>query len=99
MFHIAIENNKSINFFNENLIDCIISKTIPIYYGCPNIDNYFNINGFIIIDSINDIYKKKIHTYYAKNKYHFIYETLLYACLFGLIALKYYSYDNLSKLQ
>ena len=57
MFHIAIENNKSNNYFTEKLIDCIISKTIPIYYGCPNIGDYFNIKGFIIINSIDDIDK------------------------------------------
>lgn len=55
MFHIAIENNKAPNYFSEKLIDCIVTKTIPIYYGCPNISDYFNINGIIIIDSIDDI--------------------------------------------
>lgn len=57
MFHIAIENNKAINYFTEKLIDCIVSKTIPIYYGCPNIHEYFNIKGFIVIDNINDLSK------------------------------------------
>jgi hypothetical protein len=55
MFHIAIENNKDPNYFTEKLIDCIVSKTIPIYYGCPNIGEYFDIRGFVIIDSIDDI--------------------------------------------
>ena len=55
MFHITIENNKADDYFTEKLIDCFISMTIPIYYGCPNIGDYFNIRGMIIINDINDI--------------------------------------------
>jgi hypothetical protein len=55
MFHIAIENNQAIDYFTEKLIDCFVSKTIPIYYGCPNIGDYFELKGMIIINDINDI--------------------------------------------
>jgi hypothetical protein len=55
MFHITIENNKADDYFTEKLIDCFVSMTIPIYYGCPNIGAYFNIRGMIIINDINDI--------------------------------------------
>lgn len=55
MFHIAIENNKANDYFTEKLIDCFVSKTIPIYYGCPNIGDYFDVKGMIIINDINDI--------------------------------------------
>jgi hypothetical protein len=59
-FSIIIENSRQINYFTEKLIDCIITKTIPIYYGCPNIDKYFNTKGWIILDSDSmvDLYKK-----------------------------------------
>tara|TARA_B100002019_G_C20851951_1_gene395062 strand:- start:59 stop:562 length:504 start_codon:yes stop_codon:yes gene_type:complete len=72
MFHISIENNKSNNYFTEKLIDCIITKTIPIYFGCPNISNYFNIKGLIIINDISDIDKINNLTdryYYDNLKY------------------------------
>ena len=26
---------------------------MPIYWGCPNIGNYFNLDGMIIVDSID----------------------------------------------
>lgn len=55
MFHIAIENNKAINYFTEKLIDCFVSKTIPIYWGCPNIGDFFNLDGMIILDNIKDL--------------------------------------------
>lgn len=56
-FHICIENTKRDNWFTEKLIDCLITKTIPIYWGCPNIKKWFNLDGFIIVDTLDDIVK------------------------------------------
>ena len=55
MFHIAIENTSIDNFFTEKLIDCFQTKTIPIYYGCPNIGKFFNNEGIIQVNDITDI--------------------------------------------
>ena len=41
--------------FTEKLIDCFQTKTIPIYYGCSNISDYFNIDGIMIAYNIDDI--------------------------------------------
>lgn len=57
-FHICIENIKRENWFTEKLIDCLYTRTIPIYYGCPNIGNWFDTKGFIIVDSVNAIINK-----------------------------------------
>jgi len=57
MFHIAIENSKHKNYFTEKIIDCFISKTIPIYWGCPNIGEYFNTDGMILFDNLEDLDK------------------------------------------
>lgn len=54
-FHICIENTKRVNWFTEKLIDCLQTKTIPIYWGCPNIDKWFNMDGFFIVDSLEEI--------------------------------------------
>ncbi len=59
MFHLCIENSQQKNYFTEKIIDCFITKTIPIYWGCPNIEDFFDKNGIIIVsDDINDIIKK-----------------------------------------
>ena len=58
MFHICIENTTKNNFFTEKLIDCLLCKSIPIYIGCPNINNYFNTEGFIIANSTKDVISK-----------------------------------------
>lgn len=50
-FHLVIENSRQVNYFTEKLCDCLITKTIPIYYGCPNISEYFNTDGWIILES------------------------------------------------
>jgi len=57
MFHIAIENNSTNNYFTEKITDCFLSKTVPIYYGDKNIGNHFNKNGMIIVNNVDDIIK------------------------------------------
>jgi hypothetical protein len=87
MFHIAIENNRAENYFTEKLIDCIVSKTLPIYYGCPNIHEYFNINGMIIINDLNDI--DKINDLTEKYYYdHLIYIEENYQKMLNLLSFK-----------
>ncbi len=54
-FHVCIENTKRNNWFTEKLIDCLQTKTVPIYWGCPNIGNWFNTKGFIMVDNLEDI--------------------------------------------
>jgi len=54
-FHICIENCKEKNYFSEKLIDSLYSKTIPIYWGCPNIGDWFNLDSIIIVNSVDEI--------------------------------------------
>lgn len=49
-FHLTIENSRQENYFTEKLIDCLVTKTIPIYYGCPNIGEYFDTTGWILLE-------------------------------------------------
>jgi hypothetical protein len=50
-YNIAIENSNMNNFFTEILIDCLMTKTIPIYWGFPNLNEYFNVDGIVKFDS------------------------------------------------
>lgn len=54
-FHIAVENSKQHNYFSEKLMDCFVTKTVPIYYGCPNIDKWFNPEGIIFFNSLEEL--------------------------------------------
>lgn len=55
MFSVCLENSMEQNYFTEKLIDCLKSKTIPIYWGCPNVGDYFNTESIIIVKNITDV--------------------------------------------
>lgn len=54
-FSISVMNSKVDNFFTEILVDNFLLGTIPIFWGCPNIDEYFDINGVLIFDDVNEL--------------------------------------------
>jgi hypothetical protein len=54
-YQIIIENSQQTNYFTEKLVDCLITKTIPIYWGCPNISEYFNTTGWIIFNNFEEL--------------------------------------------
>jgi len=54
-YAITLENQKLENWITEKVIDCFASKTIPIYCGCPNIGEYFNIDGIITFDTLEEL--------------------------------------------
>jgi len=58
MFHIVIDSYKRENMISEKLIDPLITKTIPIYWGCTNLSDFFNPQGIVEVDSVNDIIEK-----------------------------------------
>jgi hypothetical protein len=57
-FSIVIENSQQANYFTEKLVDCLITKTIPIYWGCLNISEYFDTTGWIIFSDLDDLKQK-----------------------------------------
>ena len=54
-YHIVVENEQRDNWITEKLIDCFASKTIPIYWGASNIGEYFNTDGMIIFNNIEEL--------------------------------------------
>lgn len=49
-YSIAIENGCFKHYWTEKIMDCFLSDTMPIYYGCPNITDYFPEESLIVID-------------------------------------------------
>ena len=50
-FSIVIENSQQDNYFTEKIIDCFLCKTVPIYWGCPNIGEFFSLEGILLLDA------------------------------------------------
>ncbi len=53
-FSLAIDNSREDYYFTEKLIDCFVTGTVPVYYGCPSISDYFDTRGMILINSADD---------------------------------------------
>lgn len=49
-YHIAIENSAVPDYWTEKIADCYLTRTFPIYYGCPNLADYFPEASFARID-------------------------------------------------
>jgi hypothetical protein len=47
-FSVCVENGKYPNYFTEKITDCFASKTIPIYWGNPNIGDIFDLKGILL---------------------------------------------------
>ncbi len=54
-FQIVIENIKESHYFTEKIIDCFLSGVIPIYWGCPSIDQFFNPNGMLTFNNLDHL--------------------------------------------
>ena len=54
-FHFCIENIKRDYWFTEKLIDCFVTGTIPLYWGCPSIGDFFNTDGMICYDEVKEL--------------------------------------------
>ena len=76
MFSICVENVKKDYYFSEKLIDCFLCKSIPVYYGCSNIEQYFNMEGIISFDTIEELIEKTstLTTEFYESKYDIIEE-------------------------
>ena len=54
MFSLIIENDRTENWFTEKIIDCLVTGTVHLYWGCDNIGDYFDTRGFIQFNTIEE---------------------------------------------
>jgi hypothetical protein len=66
MFSVAIENASYETYFTEKIQDCFATGTIPIYYGSPDIDKFFNRDGIIFLNDDFDVSQLTPELYYDK---------------------------------
>ena len=53
-YHLSVENYLGPHHWTEKLADPFLGACMPIYYGCPNAEDYFPPESFLRID-INDL--------------------------------------------
>jgi hypothetical protein len=52
-YHLAIENFLGPHHWTEKLADAFLGACLPIYYGCPNAEDYFPSESFLRLDTLN----------------------------------------------
>ena len=89
MFGVAIENTSHNGYFTEKILDCFLMKTIPVYWGCSSIMNFFKKDGIISFDNIDDLITQvnRLDEDYYKNRLSIINENYN-------LALNYVNYEQ-----
>lgn len=54
-YSVVIENVREADYFSEKLVDACLCDTVPIYWGAPNIADYYDLRGMIICTSADEI--------------------------------------------
>ncbi|MDD2510908.1 MAG: glycosyltransferase family 10 [Syntrophomonas sp.] len=69
-YHIAIENSSFPHYWTEKIADCYLAGAYPLYYGCPNLGEYFPQGAYTCID-IDDVETaiSSIEECLAENRY------------------------------
>ena len=57
-YHICVENHAVGNYFTEKILDALLTETIPVYWGCTNISDYFNPEGLILFQTVDELLDK-----------------------------------------
>ena len=55
-YYFMVENNYEDDFITEKIWEPILCESLCFYYGCPNIDNYVDMDAFVLLD-MNDFEK------------------------------------------
>lgn len=53
-FSLVVENEHKRNWITEKFYDCILTNTVPIYFGCKNVETIWPEGGYILLDRITD---------------------------------------------
>lgn len=54
-YSVVVESCQVADYFSEKLIDCLSQGTVPIYWGCPHINRYFDERGIITFEHVDEL--------------------------------------------
>ena len=49
-YSLCIENGRERNYYTEKIVDAWLAWTVPIYWGCPNLSQFYPRESFIELD-------------------------------------------------
>jgi Glycosyltransferase family 10 (fucosyltransferase) C-term len=49
-YYFDAENHSVPNFYTEKIVDCLLAETLCFYWGCPNLDSFFDPRAFIRLE-------------------------------------------------
>lgn len=53
-FSIVVETCRQDNLFTEILLDCFAVGTVPIFWGAPNVGEFFNTEGILSFETVEE---------------------------------------------
>jgi hypothetical protein len=54
-FSLVIENSRSAGYFTEKLIDSLLCRCLPIYWGAPDISHFFDTRGMVCCGNADEL--------------------------------------------
>ena len=59
-YSLVFENSSHVNYFSEKINDCFLEWSMPIYWGCKNIEKYFPEDSLIKIEKDDILHPDEI---------------------------------------
>lgn len=70
-YHLSIENSSFKNYFTEKITDAYLCNCFPVYYGCTNLEDYFDPLSFIKIDIKELDACRRVIDHLIKDEFHY----------------------------
>lgn len=80
-FSIGIENTAENFYTTEKFTDNLLTNTIPIYFGSPNIAEYYDSRGYVQLPDLDDLETIKHTILEVNNNAEALYTEMLPFCL------------------
>ena len=68
-YSLAIENSSQKSYVTEKFTDCILSGVVPVYWGAPNISEFFPIDSYVQLDSLDPKHAAEIFGQLSMSEY------------------------------
>lgn len=69
-YSIAVENFQNPYYWSEKLADCFLAWTMPIYFGCSRIEEYFPAEAMIRMDIDDPMVVEKVEEVLSNDIWH-----------------------------